>query len=107
MKQSDEFQARVIPFKKINFWDIERLNFSRQKWFFFYLEHYSTLFLVIFLPKTKKKMTFFDQKHGFIPLKKCNFWDFERLNFVWPKKVSFLSGTLLNIFSSLILTENK
>ena len=52
-------------------------------------------------------MTFFDQKHGFIPLKKCSFWDFEGLNFVKQKKVSFLSGTLLNIISSLILTENK
>ena len=52
-------------------------------------------------------MTIFDQKHGFVPLKKWSFWDFERLHFVWPKKVSFLFGTLLNIISSLILTENK
>ena len=55
----------------------------------------------------KKKITFFDQKHGLTPLEKCDFWDFERLNFLWPKKVSFLSRTLLNIISSLILRENK
>ena len=55
----------------------------------------------------KKKITFFDQKRGLTPLEKCDFWDFERLNFLWPKKVSFLSRTLLNIISSLILRENK
>ena len=58
----------------------------------------------------KEKNTFFDQKHGLTPLEKCDFWDFERLkrlNFLWPKKVSFLSRTLLNIISSLILTENN
>ena len=55
----------------------------------------------------KKKITFFDQKCGLTPLEKCDFWDFERLNFLWPKKVSFLSRTLLNIISSLILRENK
>ena len=55
----------------------------------------------------KKKITFFDQKRGLTPLEKCDFWVFERLNFLWPKKVSFLSRTLLNIISSLILRENK
>ena len=55
----------------------------------------------------KEKNTFFDQKHGLTPLEKCDFWDFERLNFLWPKKVSFLSRTLLNIISGLILTENN
>ena len=54
-----------------------------------------------------KKLAFFDQKHGLTPLEKCDFWDFERLNFLWPKKVSFLSRTLLNIISSLILIENN
>ena len=49
----------------------------------------------------KEKNTFFDQKHGLTPLEKCDFWDFERLNFLWPKKVSFLSRTLLNIICSL------
>ena len=39
-------------------------------------------------------------------MQKCDFWVFERLNFLWPKKVSFLSRTLLNIISRLILTEN-
>ena len=56
---------------------------------------------------SRKKTKFFDQKHGLTPLEKCDFWDFERLNFLWPKKVSFHSRTLLNIISSLILTENN
>ena len=55
----------------------------------------------------EEKFTFFDQKHGLTPLEKCDFWDFERLNFLWPKKVSFLSRTLLNIISSLILRKTK
>ena len=28
-----------------------------------------------------EKLAFFDQKHGLTPLEKCDFWDFERLNF--------------------------
>ena len=40
-------------------------------------------------------------------MEKWDFWDFERLNFLWRKKVSFLSRTLLNIISSLTLTKNK
>ena len=55
----------------------------------------------------KKKITVFEQKHGLTPLEKCDFWDFERLKFLLPEKVSFLSRTVLNIISSLILTENK
>ena len=55
------------------------------------------------LTKNKEKNDIFWPKAW----EKCNFWDFERLNFVWPKKVSVLSGTLLNIISSLILNENK
>ena len=54
-----------------------------------------------------KKLAFFDQKHGLTPLEKCDFWEFERLNFIWPKKVSYLSRTLLNIFSTVISTKNK
>ena len=40
-------------------------------------------------------------------MEKSDFWDLKRLNFLWPKKVSFRSGTLLNIISSLILTEDN
>ena len=54
-----------------------------------------------------KKITVFGQKHGLTPLKKCDFWDFERLRFLWSKNVSFLSRTLLNIISSFTLRENK
>ena len=40
-------------------------------------------------------------------MEKCDSWDFERLHFLGPKKVSFRSGTLLIIISSPIFTENK
>ena len=53
-------------------------------------------------------MIFFGQKHWLTPLEKFDFWDFERLNFLWQKCFFFLSRTLLNIISSHhILTENK
>ena len=38
---------------------------------------------------------------------KCDFLDFEILTFLLPKIVCFVSRTLLNLFSSLILTEKK
>ena len=63
--------------------------------------------LILTENNSRKKTSFFDQKHGLTPLEKCVFWDFERLHFLWPKKVSFRSRTLLNIISSLILTENN
>ena len=55
----------------------------------------------------KRNNTIFDQKYGLTPLEKCDFWDFESLKLLWPKKVSFLSRTLLNIISSPVLRENK
>ena len=36
-------------------------------------------------------------------VKQDKIWDFKRLNFLWPKKVSFLSRTSLNIISSVCL----
>ena len=32
-----------------------------------------------------KKMAVFDHKHGSTPLEKCDFWDFEMFNFLFPK----------------------
>ena len=54
----------------------------------------------------KKNICISDQKHRLTLLEKWYFWDFEILNLVWPKEVSFLYRTLLNIISSFILTEN-
>ena len=52
-------------------------------------------------------MAFFEQKHGLTLFEKCDVWDFEILTFLWPKIVCFVSRTLLNLFSSLILTKKK
>ena len=38
-------------------------------------------------------------------MEKLYFGDFERLNFLWLKKVSFVSRTVLNIISSLLLPK--
>ena len=42
--------------------------------------------LILTENNARKKTTFFDQNHGLTPLGKCDFWDFERLNFFGPKK---------------------
>ena len=54
----------------------------------------------------KKNLEFFDQKHVLTPLGNCDFWDFKKF-LLLLKKVSFLSRTLLNLFSSLVLTKTK
>ena len=55
----------------------------------------------------KKELAFFDQNHGLTPLENWDFWDFEKFRFYTQKTVSFLSRTLLNLISSLVLTKTK
>ena len=99
----------LTPLEKCDFWDFERLKLLwRIKVFFSIQNIIKHYFQSYFEEKQiKKKIKFFNQKHGLTPLEKCDFWDFERLKFLLPKKVSFLSRTLLNIISSPILRENK
>ena len=52
-------------------------------------------------------MAFFDQKRGLTLLEKGDFGDFKILHFLWPQMVCSVSKTILYLFSSLILTENK
>ena len=54
----------------------------------------------------KNSLPFVEQKHGLTPLEKCDFWDFEKFPF-YTQNVSFLSRTLLNLISSLVLTKTK
>ena len=95
--------------EKCDFWDFERLHFLGPKKVSFRSGTLLNIISSLILTETtqEKQNTFFDQKHGLTPLEKCDFWDFERLHFLGPKKVSFRSGTLLIIISSLIFTENK
>ena len=99
----------LTPLEKCDFLDFERLNFLWPKIVCFVSRILLNLFSSLRLSESKerKKWHFFDQKHGLTPLEKYDFWDFEILNILWLKKVSFLSRTLLNLFSSLILTEHK
>ena len=94
--------------EKCDFEDFEILKFLWPKKASFLSRTLLNIFGNLILTKNKKrKNTFSYQKHGLTPLKKWDFWYFERLKFLRPKKVSFLSRTLLNITSSLILRENK
>ena len=95
--------------RKCDFWDFDRLNFSWPKNVSFLCRTLLNFTSSLTFTENKliKKVHFFYQKHVLTPLDKCDFWDFERLNFSWPKKVYFLSRRWLNIISSLILTENK
>ena len=103
-------KAWVNPFGKMRFFGtLKDYIFYGQKKVSFLSR---TLFnitsgLILTEKNSRKKNTYFDQKHRLTPLGKCDFWDLKRLNFLWPKKVSFLSRTLLDIISSLILTKNN
>ena len=56
----------------------------------------------------QKNLAFFELKHGFTPLEKCDSWEFEHFYFHSQKNnACFLFRILLNLNSSLILGENK
>ena len=95
--------------EKCDFWGFERLDFLWPKKVSFLSGTLLNIISSLILTEnnSRKKTTFFDQKHGLTPLEKCDFWDFERLHFLGPKKFSFLSCTLFNIISGLILTEKN
>ena len=99
----------LTPLEKCDFLGLWKNTFFRaKKRFLFYLAHYLTLFLVLFWPKTtQEKKYIFWPKAWVNPFKKMRFLGLRKIDFLWPKKVSFLSRTLLNIISSLILTENN
>ena len=101
-------KAWVNPFGKMLFLGIERLKFLWPKKVSFLSRTLLNIISSLILTENiKRNNTFFDQKHGLTSLEKCDFWDFESSKLLWPKKVSFLSRTLLNIIFSLILRENK
>ena len=91
----------LTPLKKCVFLDFEKFCFLRSKKVFFFLcrvrKHYSRLILIKF--KQRKKLAFFDQKHGLTRLEKCNFLDFEKFSLLMPKKVSFFPAKSESIIS--------
>ena len=108
IKKKIAFFDQKHGLEKCDFWDFERLKFLwPRKVCFLSRTLFNIICNLILTENKKRKNTFFDQNHGLTPLEKCDFWDFERLKFLWPKKVSFLSRTLLNIISSVILRENQ
>ena len=98
----------LTPLEKGDFQGFEILKFLWPKKVSFLSRTLLNIICNLILTENKKrKSTFFGQNHAITPLEKCDIWDFERLKFLWPKKVSSLSRTLLNIVSSLILRENQ
>ena len=77
----------LTPLEKYDFGDFERLHFLLPKKVFFSIYNIIKHYFQSYFDRNqlKKKTTFFDQKHGLTPLKKCDFWDFERLPFLGPK----------------------
>ena len=71
---------RFLGLKKIDFLWRKKISFLSRTG----LNIISSLILTE--NNARKKTTFFDQKHGLTSLGKCDFWDFERLNFLGPKK---------------------
>ena len=99
----------LTPLEKCDFLGLWKITFFMAKQrFLFYLAHYLTLFLVLFWPKTTQEIkSIFWPKAWVNPFGKMRFLRLRKIDFLWPKKVSFLSRTLLNIISSHILTENN
>ena len=95
--------------EKGDFGDFKRLNFLWPKIVSFLSKTLlNTISSLIFTEnKWIKKWHFLTKKHGLTPLEKCDFWDFKILHFLWPQMVCSVSKTILYLFSSLILTENK
>ena len=89
----------VNPFGRTRVLGLIKIDFAIvKKRFLFYLDNHSTLFPVLFWPKTTtKKFDIFGPKL----LEKCDFGEFELL----AKKVSFLSRTLQCIKQGLKLTK--
>ena len=85
------FLTKSMALEKCDFWDFEKFCFYTQKKFLFYLEHYITLFLVLFWPKPNK----------------------EKIGIFWPKAYIVHKTFLVSLqsyqafFSSLILTKFK
>ena len=99
----------LTSLEKCDFLGLWKITFFRaKKRFLFYLAHYLTIFLVLFWPKTtQEKKYIFWRKAWVNPFGKMRFLGLKNIDFLWPKKVSFLSRTLLNIIFSLILTKNN
>ena len=95
----------LTPLEKMILGTLKNFVLIVKKNIVFYLKLYLALFLVLFWPtRNKEKNCIFWPK---APLEKYNFWDFEKFCLYSKKKVCFLSRTLLNLISTLILTENK
>ena len=93
--------------EKCQFWVVEKLLFYCHKKFLFYLEHPKLYFWSYFDRKEKmEKIAFFLPKVWVNPFGKVRFWGRWKMLFL-VSKVFFLSRTLLNLMSNLILTENK
>ena len=45
-----------------------------------------------------KKLTFFHQKHRLTPWEKCNFWNFQKVLFLWSKKRFFFLYKVIKHF---------
>ena len=74
----------------------------------FYLEHQQTLFLDLFLIKTKeKKKTTFWPNHRQSPLKKCQSCLVLKSMFLSSRQACFLTRTSPNVFSLCILHKTK
>ena len=97
----------LTPLEKCDFLGLWKITFLRAKQrFLFYLAHYLALFLVLFWPKTTQEKKYFLWTKAWVnPFGKMRFLGLKKIDFLWPKMVSFLSWTLLTLF--LVLFRPK
>ena len=99
----------VNPFRKMLIIRLfELLVFIPWKFIFSFQNIVTNIFLVYIAQKKKlEKWSFFDQKHGLTPLKKCQFFDSLNFLFLQPRKAFFRSRISLQTFSCSILPKKK
>ena len=98
------------PLAQMRFFRLTKKFFYGQKKCPFYLDHYLTLYLVLFKAKTNNEnICIFWPKawFNFSLWKNAIFRTFRNFPFIVKNTFFFLHRTLLNLISNLFLTKNK
>ena len=88
-------KKKLTPLEKNQFFDFKTSCFYSLERLFFGLGYRHRHFPCLYCLKKKlEKWSFLDKNHGLTPLKKCQFFDFLNLLFIYPRKAFFPSRIL-------------
>ena len=99
----------VNPFGKMSIFRLFKLLvFRAYESVFFALEYRQRHFPGLYsIKKRLEKWQLLDQNHELTPLEKCQFIDFLKFVFLWPRKAFFCSRISSDTFSCSILPKKK